>query len=301
MIPPLATPAQSSAVKVVPGFEGSEPLTPKRAKQAGEALSTLKWPRPKPDRPPRKDDWLQPLRDIPEEEAVDLVRRGALVNERDENNEQWALVAAVKRPTPFVNLIRVLVEARADLEHRDCHGKPVLFHALHNPPALKELLAARCDISAELPKNCRTPLHVAAEQFNIGAMECLCKHRAEVNAQDSLGFTPLHWAAGRGDVRAVKLLLDCRADPAVEANKGKTPVVFAETNPHHSKAILEEFARRGVKPAEALPAEQQPQPTVQEALQEEVAPHAAEAEALPTEQEAQPTGQEESSSFNHLD
>lgn len=53
-----------------------------------------------------------------------------------------------------------------------------------------------------------TPLHWAAEQSNVRAVQILLDHGADLHAQEIAGATPLHLAAGRsGDPETVRLLL----------------------------------------------------------------------------------------------
>jgi len=69
------------------------------------------------------------------------------------------------------------------------------------------LLDKRADIDAE-DENCRTPLHLAADQGKDNIARLLLQRGAKVNVQDESELTPLHLASLGGQLEVAKLLLD---------------------------------------------------------------------------------------------
>ncbi|OIT04663.1 PREDICTED: ADP-ribosylation factor GTPase-activating protein AGD3-like isoform X1 [Nicotiana attenuata] len=66
-------------------------------------------------------------------------------------------------------------------------------------------------------------LHLACQTADIGMVELLLQHGANINACDSRGQTPLHHSVMRGRTAIAKLLLARGAKPHVADLEGKTP------------------------------------------------------------------------------
>ncbi|KAL6996847.1 hypothetical protein U1Q18_006975 [Sarracenia purpurea var. burkii] len=67
-------------------------------------------------------------------------------------------------------------------------------------------------------------LHVACQTADIGMVELLLQHGANINASDSKGQTPLHHCIFRGRIAIAKLLLSRGANPRALDREGKTPL-----------------------------------------------------------------------------
>lgn len=83
------------------------------------------------------------------------------------------------------------------------------------------------------PQN--TPLHlsviISTKNPTIGLqiVELLCKHGADVNAQNARGFTPLHFAVQNQLISIAKILLQCGALPNISSKEGDTPMTLASS------------------------------------------------------------------------
>lgn len=98
-----------------------------------------------------------------------------------------------------------------------------------------------------------TPLHLAAEQGNLRAIELLLARGADLHARQIGGATPLHLAAGRsGDPKVVQLLLSRGAQVDALNSLRRTPLfnaaatgqrevvallLAAGANPRHKDAL----------------------------------------------------------------
>jgi ankyrin repeat protein len=72
------------------------------------------------------------------------------------------------------------------------------------------------------------PLHSAAAISQIGIVNILLQHGANINAKQSSGVTALHSAAHNGAVEIVKLLLQNGADKEAKTKDGKSVLTFAK-------------------------------------------------------------------------
>ncbi|KAM3268853.1 hypothetical protein P3S67_030817 [Capsicum chacoense] len=66
-------------------------------------------------------------------------------------------------------------------------------------------------------------LHLACQTADIGMVELLLQHGANINACDSRGQTPLHHSVMRGRTATAKLLLARGANSRIADLEGKTP------------------------------------------------------------------------------
>jgi len=130
-----------------------------------------------------------------------------------------------------VEVLSVLIDARANLDAIDEFGKTALHYAAMEgqEAACKRLLEAGARWTAENDKG-SSPLHLAAEVSCCSIVKTLIDAKAEVNARDGDGDTPLHLAAhavkartrreegdngNLPDIATVELLLEAGADPAL--------------------------------------------------------------------------------------
>jgi ankyrin repeat protein len=72
-----------------------------------------------------------------------------------------------------------------------------------------------------------TPLHLAATNPDISALQALLAAGADPNARDGEGATALHMAAYTQNARHAQLLLEAGADPYAKTNVGRDPTSLA--------------------------------------------------------------------------
>lgn len=72
-----------------------------------------------------------------------------------------------------------------------------------------------------------TPLHLAASNPDLTALQALVVAGADANARDGDGATPLHIAAYTQNAKHAQLLLEAGADPHAKTNAGRDPTSMA--------------------------------------------------------------------------
>lgn len=99
--------------------------------------------------------------------------------------------------------------------------------------AINYLLTKGANVNATNDDD-ETPLHLAAENDNIYAVQALLKNKnITVNIRDKVGRTPLHWATLLGHTDIVKAILTKKDAKVNVADKdGKTPLHWAIENDH---------------------------------------------------------------------
>ncbi|KAG7384743.1 Ankyrin repeat and EF-hand domain-containing protein 1 [Phytophthora pseudosyringae] len=117
-------------------------------------------------------------------------------------------------------------------------GGDVALTPLHAAAAMDDVATIRSflrkkvdpDVLGELGYvglNKRTPLHWAAVNGAVGAVEILLAAKANANFQDAHGRTALHWAARVNRVDIVRVLLAHGADPTIVDDGDMTPTMCA--------------------------------------------------------------------------
>jgi ankyrin repeat protein len=200
-------------------------------------------------------DFVDALKENNVEQAEALLQKGMNVNANVTNGWTPLHYAACYGCT---DIVKALLQAGADATRLTNAGLPALACVDAEHQDIKTIICSRLGYqlyeaaalggdtsrmeaiikSAKLGRKeivdtpCRlgmTPLHRAAREGNIEAVNILIKNGADVNGCDEDRNTPLHYAALYGNADIVKILIRCGAD--VNANGGSfcslTPLYYA--------------------------------------------------------------------------
>lgn len=118
-------------------------------------------------------------------------------------------------------------------------GLHVFIKDLFSKPSCAELfLRSDGEIMNVSDLDCRTPLHQACGENNIGLVSLMTSARnCDINAQDFMRRTALHWAAVAGYTQMLELLLERGADDSIPDESGATPLHYAASK-NHSQCVI---------------------------------------------------------------
>jgi ankyrin repeat protein len=164
--------------------------------------------------------WATPLKKAAEYGHTEVVRllldKGADVNEKLKDGStalRWAAIAG------HIDVVKLLLDRGADVHAKAEDGSTALmWAAVTGHFDLVTLLKGH---GAELT------LPTAAMLGNQAEVQKLVRSGADVNEQDSDGWTPLMYAVQKGRLEVVKLLLDEGADPNTRRKDGSTAFMDA--------------------------------------------------------------------------
>lgn len=152
-----------------------------------------------------------------------LLDAGADINIRDAHGKTAIMHAARKGWTDSVKL---LIEAGADVNDTDEEGQNAFMSAVegnNRNNIIKVLIDAGADINGI--NNCgRNVLHIVSSKGNVKLVELLVKLNVNVNVIDELGSLPLHNAAYYGSYAIMKMLIKAGSDFYVKNNSGYLPM-----------------------------------------------------------------------------
>jgi hypothetical protein len=136
-------------------------------------------------------------------------------------------------------IVRLLLEAKADVNVRDNDGRTALYIAASNghEAVVKLLLEAKADANVG-DRYGVTPLYIAASNGHEAIVKLLLEAKADANVRDRYGGTALYCAASNGHEEVVKLLLEAKADVNVRDRYGKTTLYCAASNGHEAVVKL---------------------------------------------------------------
>lgn len=127
--------------------------------------------------------------------------------------------------------VRVLLDAGADIEDRNSHGRTALHVAAERGNInCMELLLSKGAMPSASDHEGMTPLHLAAGARQLLAIKLLILWGAAIDATSHVGFTPLHRAAEAGSLPILKLLIKEGANPHAVVDGGFTALRIAREN-----------------------------------------------------------------------
>lgn len=173
-----------------------------------------------------------------------LVREKVPVNDRDEDTGNTPLVVAIMEKQ--LEIVQLLVNHGADVNLPDWTGKstPLDLAEQSGSGSIIQLLKSR---GARYGSG--SPLHLAAKNGDLLAIEDLLKDGARLNEVDaSRGWTPLHYATHYGQKHLVEYLLIRGADVNARDFLGKAhPIDVLGTN--NRGDVVRILKRHGAVPA----------------------------------------------------
>jgi len=156
------------------------------------------------------------------------LRMGADVRAVNENGATALLVASYQKYTDMSDILKLLLDAGADVNARDRYKYTSLqWTCLHGQAKAAHLLLSRgADVNIR-DEGGRTPLHAACASECASIICALLQKGIDVNAQDDYGNTPLHRATTGGYDETVGILLQAGADPNAKDWGQQTPLMIA--------------------------------------------------------------------------
>ncbi|MDD2882387.1 MAG: ankyrin repeat domain-containing protein [Rhodoferax sp.] len=190
------------------------------------------------------DDFFSAIERDDAAKVSELLLRGFDPNTVDAAGTA-GLLLAVK--SGALNVALVLAKSpKTKVEVRNAADEsPLMLAALKGETALCQLLIRQ---GADVNKPGWAPLHYAATNGHLEAMNLLLEENAYIDAASPNGTTPLMMAALYGTESAVKLLLEAGADPLLKNSQGLSALDFANRgNRTDSANIISAFVR-GLQP-----------------------------------------------------
>lgn len=187
--------------------------------------------------------------------AAQLLKEGANIEARDENNATPLILAASSHQ---VDTVKLLLDKGANVNAKENTGKTALFYACNSyyPTVawyaihtISALLDKGADINAQ-DNDGRTVLHYASHTVYTELIRMLLDKGANIEASDNKGITPLHIAACLNDnnvptnanniepTDTALLLLVKGANIKAKDILGDTPLHYATASNCYATAIL---------------------------------------------------------------
>ena len=137
-------------------------------------------------------------------------------------------------------IVAQLLACGADPHVTDSSGLNSLHYAVKSSSekCVRLLLVSKADPEARTIFG--TPLHYAAANGTLGALQALLEFGADVNVQGNAGWRPIHDAIAQDRPHCFKQLLDAGADVLIQIQGLTTLDISIAYNSHSSlKALLE--------------------------------------------------------------
>lgn len=155
-----------------------------------------------------------------------LLNNGADINSPAHPGRESALLVATIYAHEEIAL--ELIRRGADVNQKDRIGDcPLLAAAWKCGPAVVKALIAKSAVINAKNDDGETPLFLTSYDGRQANAEALLAAGADVNAPGTAGLTALHIASGRGHIGMVRFLLKAGADPFLKTTNGNTAMDLA--------------------------------------------------------------------------
>uniref|UniRef100_A0A2K6G331 E3 ubiquitin-protein ligase MIB2 n=1 Tax=Propithecus coquereli TaxID=379532 RepID=A0A2K6G331_PROCO len=179
--------------------------------------------------------------------ALDLLQRHP---EQVDTKNQGRTALQVAAYLGQVELVRLLLQARAGADLPDEEGNTALHYARrgpatgNQPEAARVLLSAGCGADA-LNSSRSTALHVAVQRGFLEVVRVLCERGCDVNLPDAHADTPLHSAisAGAGASSIVEVLTEVPGISVTATNSQGFTLLHHASLKGHALAVRKILAR----------------------------------------------------------
>lgn len=161
-----------------------------------------------------------------------LLEAGATIQDVNRRCVESLLISASRHN--FVQLVKPLIAAGADLSTKDRDGQTALAYAAEEGHCEIAciLLEAGATVHDTTNRYTKTPLISASEGGYVELVELLIKVGAQVECQDKFGETALHYAAENGHLRVAEALIEAGASLSVSDSTERTPLRCAQQREH---------------------------------------------------------------------
>lgn len=167
------------------------------------------------------------------------------------NAGHWTvLMSLVSRPNPNIDIIKLLVQAGANVNKQNRAGAtPLLLAAgkTENPEVINILIKAGANANYWLRDDDSeiSPLKSAAfDNPNPEIVKALVKGGADVNKKDEKGFTALHYAASENNYKVVEALIEAGANIMARAKDGSG--IFITAAMHNNSDVINTLIKAGL-------------------------------------------------------
>lgn len=152
-------------------------------------------------------------------------------------------------PEKTFEIVKILVEAKANVNAEDDHGVTPVYLALVDLKILKYLSEHGGCLDAGNAYRGQTPLHCAIHDAPVEVIEFILKKGGikKINACDGNGYAPLHHAILCRNLKVVKCLVEHGANinQVIEEEEGKTPLDLAEEEEIKTAEIVQYLQSKG--------------------------------------------------------